>query len=33
MFFHEREKWPNFHWDSDVINTLQLKAMHRLGYD
>ncbi|MDE7419543.1 MAG: Fic family protein [Muribaculaceae bacterium] len=32
MFFHERENWPNFHWDSDVINTLQLKAMHRLGY-
>lgn len=32
MFFHERENWPNFHWDSDAINTLQLKAMHRLGY-
>lgn len=32
MFIHEREDWPKFHWDVEKINSLQLKAMHRLGY-
>lgn len=32
MFIHERDNWTNFSWDSEKINGLQLKAMHRLGY-
>lgn len=32
MFIHERENWTDFRWDKEKINSLQLKAMHRLGY-
>lgn len=32
MFIHEYDNWPNFRWDADIINALQLKAMHQLGY-
>lgn len=32
MFIHEHSSWPNFRWDQDKINSLQLIAMHRLGY-
>lgn len=32
MFIHESDNWPNFTWDRDRINALQLQAMHRLGY-
>ena len=32
MFIHESENWPTFRWDNDRINTLQLEAVHRLGY-
>ena len=32
MFIHEREEWTHFRWDAEKIDTLQLKAMHRLGY-
>ncbi len=32
MFIHERENWTAFRWDTEQINSLQLKAMHRFGY-
>ena len=32
MFIHEREDWNSFRWDSEKIEALHLKAMHRLGY-
>lgn len=32
MFIHELENWTDFRWDSEVVNSLQLQAMHRLGY-
>jgi len=32
MFIHETDGWAEFRWDTDTINDLQLKAMHRLGY-
>ena len=32
MFIHETENWPNFTWNHERINALQLQAMHRLGY-
>ena len=32
MFIHEHRNWPVFRWDRDVIEPLQLQAMHNLGY-
>lgn len=32
MFIHEHDNWTDFRWNADLINDLQLKAMHRLGY-
>lgn len=32
MFIHEHNNWTNFRWDVDLINDLQLKSMHHLGY-
>lgn len=32
MFIHERDIWPDFKWDVDAINRLQLQTMHRMGY-
>ncbi len=32
MFIHELPDWPNFKWDKDTVNDLQLQAMHRLGF-
>lgn len=32
MFIHEYDNWTDFRWNHEVINALQLKAMHHLGY-
>ncbi|MDE5749324.1 MAG: Fic family protein [Duncaniella sp.] len=32
MFIHEHYNWTDFVWDDEVINPLQITAMHRLGY-
>ncbi len=32
MFIHESQSWPDFRWNHEKINPLQLKAMHHLGY-
>lgn len=32
MFIHELDNWTDFRWNQELINDLQLKAMHRLGY-
>lgn len=32
MFIHEHDNWTDFRWDSDTVDSLQLKAMHSLGY-
>lgn len=32
MFIHEHDNWTEFRWDKETVDTLQLQAMHRLGY-
>lgn len=32
MFIHEYDNWTAFRWDTDVVNSLQIQAMHKLGY-
>lgn len=32
MFIHEYQNWTDFRWDHQVIDALQLQAMHSLGY-
>lgn len=32
MFIHEYDNWTDFRWNNEEINSLQLKAMHQLGY-
>lgn len=32
MFIHEYDNWTEFRWDVDIVHTLQLEAMHRLGF-
>lgn len=32
MFIHELPNWPNFHWDIEIITSLEMDAMHKLGY-
>lgn len=32
MFIHENANWTDFHWDTDIVNDLQLNAFNRLGY-
>lgn len=32
MFIHENDNWTDFRWNIEKIDTLQLQAMHRLGY-
>lgn len=32
MFIHENANWTDFHWDTDMVNDLQLNAFNKLGY-